>query len=245
MPSPETWAALREFLEAALYVARGSVWTALLIAGAMLLGLAIGVPLASAQIYGPAWLRALSGLYVWFFRGVPILVLLFLLYYGVFNAVSGLLSYLFGINASLSPFCASILALGLASGAYQSQIFRGAILSLPSGQYRAAQALGFSRTKAATSVILPQALRLSIPAWSNEYSILLKDSAVAYVLGTLEIMARTKQMASRTYQHILFYLLAGFLYFLLTYAGVRALKALERKIRVPGLGHEPGPEKSL
>ena len=84
----------------------------------------------------------------------------------------------------------------MASAAYQSQIFRGAIQSLPQGQLKAANALGMSNASAITNIVLPQALRLSIPGWSNEYSIILKDSAVAFVLGTTEIMARTHFVAS-------------------------------------------------
>jgi polar amino acid transport system permease protein len=227
-----------EFLESALYIVKGSGYTIGLILGAMGLGLAVGLPIASLEIYGPRWLSRLLKVYVWFFRGVPILVLLFLIYFGVFSALESLALRELDVRLDLSPFLASLLALGLASGAYQSQIFRGAMLSLPRGQFMAATALGFTAPQAVFRVVIPQAVRVAIPAWSNEYSILLKDSAVAYVLGTLEIMARTKFMASITYQHIPFYLLAGLLYFALTWAGVKALKSLERRTRIPGLGHE-------
>jgi polar amino acid transport system permease protein len=87
-----------------------------------------------------------------------------------------------------------------------------------------------------TTIILPQALRLSIPGWSNEYSILLKDSAVAFVLGTPEIMARTHFVASRTYEHLPLYITAAVLYFILTWLGVRGLRMLEHRVRVPGYG---------
>lgn len=77
-------------------------------------------------------------------------------------------------------------------------------------------------------------MRLSIPAWSNEYSILLKDSALAFVLGTPEIMARTHFVASRTYEHLPLYMTAGALYFIITLAGLKVLRHLERKTRIPG-----------
>jgi polar amino acid transport system permease protein len=226
-----------EFLPAALYVLEGSGYTAALILGAMGLGFAIGLPLASLEVYGSRPLARILKIYVWFFRGIPILVLLFLIYFGLYTAIENLAQARLGIRLNLSPFSASLLSLGLASGAYQSQIFRGAILSLPRGQYLAAVALGFTPAGAVRRIVLPQALRVSIPAWSNEYSILLKDSAVAYILGTLEIMGRTKLMAASTYQHIPLYLLAGALYFALTWLGVKGLKALEARIRIPGLGH--------
>ncbi|MCP4688104.1 MAG: ABC transporter permease subunit, partial [Desulfobacterales bacterium] len=124
--------------------------------------------------------------------------------------------------------------LGAESAAYQSQILRGAIQSLPRGQLKAASALGMSDSMAIRGIILPQALRISIPAWSNEFSIVLKDSAVAFVLGTAEIMARTHFVASRTYQHLPLYLTAGVLYFILTWLGVKAFLKLESKTRIPG-----------
>ena len=95
-----------------------------------------------------------------------------------------------------------------------------------------------SEKKAIRLIILPQALRLSIPAWSNEYSIVLKDSAVTYALGVAEIMARTHFVASRTYQHLPLYIAAGLIYLILTYAGLRALRALESKVRIRGYSRE-------
>ena len=91
-----------------------------------------------------------------------------------------------------------------------------------------------SDLQAIRSIILPQALRISIPAWSNEYSIILKDSALAFVIGAPEIMARTQFVASRTYQHLPLYITAGLLYFFLTWLGVAALRKLEQRIRIPG-----------
>ena len=148
-------------LNALPYILRGSLVTLLTVGGALSLGLAAGVPLAVFQVYGPAWARALIAAYVWFFRGVPVLLLLFLFYFGLFEAI--------GLN--LSTIAASCLVLGMASAAYQSQIFRGAIQTLPAGQLKAARALGMSDGTAILSIILPQALRLSIPGWSNEFSI--------------------------------------------------------------------------
>ena len=218
---------LNVLLEALPYILQGGAVTVFAVVGAMFLGLFIGVPLAVAQVYGNAPLRFLSGLYVWFFRGVPILVLLFLFYFGLFNLV--------GLN--LNAVGAATIVLGMTSGAYQSQIFRGSILSLSKGQLKAARALGMSDALAIRTIILPQALRLSIPGWSNEYSIILKDSALAFVLGASEIMARTHFVASRTYQHLPMYLTAAVLYFILTWAGVMALRALEKRVRIKGYVH--------
>ncbi|MBN2034724.1 MAG: amino acid ABC transporter permease [Deltaproteobacteria bacterium] len=206
------------------YLLQGSLVTIALVVGAMALGLVIGILLAVGLVYGPPYIRALFSMYVWFFRGVPLLVLLFLFYFGLFTLV--------GIN--ISAFTAAVIVLGLISSAYQSQIFRGGILSLPEGQLKAARALGMSDGKAICSIVLPQALRLSIPGWSNEYSIVLKDSAIAYALGVAEVMARAHFVASRTYQHLPLYFTAGVIFLILTYMGTKALRVLEERLRIPG-----------
>ena len=206
------------------YLLRGSLVTIAVVAGAMFLGLVLGIHLAVGQVYGGRWLRRVIGLYVWFFRGVPLLVLLFLFYFGLCSL----------LQINLSAFTVSIIVLGLISSAYQSQIFRGAIMSLPQGQFKAARALGMSDGKAIALIIMPQALRLSIPGWSNEYSIVLKDSAVAYALGVMEMMARAHFVASRTYEHLPLYFAAGFLFMILTYLGTKGLRVLEEKVRIPG-----------
>ena len=195
------------------------------------MGLLLGVPLAVAQVYGGPWLRRLVALYVWFFRGVPILVLLFLCY-GLFIS----------IGISIDPFFICCIVLGSTSTAYQSQIFRGAIESLPRGQLNAARALGMRESTGICSIILPQAMRLSIPGWANEFSILLKDSAICFVLGTQDIMARTSFVAARTHEHLALYATAGVLYFVLTLAVLRLLRCLEQKVHVPGYSSGIGME---
>ena len=211
-------------LDALPYILAGTLVTLLTVAGSLALGFALGLPLAVLHVYAPSWVGRLIGVYVWFFRGMPVLLLLFLFYFGLFELI--------GLN--VSTITASCMVLGMASAAYQSQIFRGSIESLPAGQFKAARALGMTDTQAVTTIVLPQALRLSIPGWSNEFSILLKDSAMCFVLGTPEIMARTHFVASRTYEHLPLYLTAGALYFCITLLGVHLLRRLERKVHIPG-----------
>jgi len=206
------------------YLLRGSLVTIAVVVGAMLLGLVVGICIAAGQVYGGKWLRRIIGVYIWFFRGVPLLVLLFLFYFGLCSL----------LNINLSAFTVSIIVLGLITSAYQSQIFRGAIMSLPEGQLKAAHALGMSDRKAVMLIVLPQALRLSIPGWSNEYSIVLKDSAVTYALGVAEIMARAHFVASRTYEQLPMYFAAGIIFLILTYLGTKGLRILENKVKIPG-----------
>ena len=116
-------------LNALPYILQGGVVTLITVIGSLALGFCIGLPLAVLQVYGPSFIRRLIGVYVWFFRGMPILLLLFLFYFGLFEVI--------GLN--LSTITASCLVLGMASAAYQSQIFRGSIETLPVGQFRAAR----------------------------------------------------------------------------------------------------------
>lgn len=220
------------------WILNGALVTVGTVVCAMLLGFVFGVPMAVGQVYGGPVTRRLIGLYVWFFRGVPILVLLYLFYFGLVYQLNPLefsfFGHSFSISLDVSPFAASCLVLGLTSTAYQSQIFRGAISSLPGGQLKAARALGMRDSAAIRSIILPQALRLSIPGWSNEYSILLKDSALVSVLGTMDLMSRTKAIATSTAEYSAFYVCAAILYFLITYVGVRGLRQIEKTFRIPG-----------
>lgn len=187
------------------------------------IGLLLGMPFAIVQVYGPGFARRLVSLYVWFFRGVPILVLLFL-FYGFFIS----------LDLPAEPFVIACLVLGATSAAYQSQIFRGAIESLPQGQLKAAHALGMSELQGIVHIVLPQAMRFSIPGWANEFSILLKDSAICFVLGTQDIMARTSFAAARTHEHLALYATAGAIYFLLTIIVLKLLRQLENYLHIPG-----------
>ncbi len=211
-------------LDALPYILQGTGVTLVLVLASLAIGFVIGIPLAIGQIYASKPVAFIISIYVWFFRGVPILLLLFLFYFGVFEFFS----------IDIGTIGASCTVLGLTSAAYQSQIFRGSINALPHGQSKAAKALGLTQGQAIKSVILPQALRISIPAWSNEYAILLKDSALCFVLGTPEIMARTHFVATRTYEHLALYIMAGCIYLVITIIGLYLLRLLESKVRIVG-----------
>jgi len=206
------------------FLLKGSGVTMGLVTGSLVIGFILGVPMAVAEVYGNKFIARLIALYVWFFRGVPVLVLLFLFYFGLFNMI--------GLN--LPAFTSGIIVLGLRSTAYQSQIFRGSIQSLGRGQMMAAESIGLTRRKAIFNVILPQALRLSIPAWSNEYCILLKDSAITYAIGVMEIMTRGNFIATTSYRPMPIFIACAVIFIILTYGGVYLLNLLEAKVRIPG-----------
>ncbi|HNR65497.1 MAG TPA: amino acid ABC transporter permease [Atribacterota bacterium] len=210
------------------FLLRGLVVTIGLVGGALGLGFILGIPMAIGQVYGNKYISGLISIYVWFFRGLPVLVLLFLFYFGLF--------ILFNLN--LSEFTSAVLVLGLISAAYQSQIFRGSIKSVGEGQMLAAISLGIKKYDAILSIILPQALRISIPGWSNEYAILLKDSAIAYAIGVMEVLTRAQFVATRTYKPLPIFFISAIIFIILTYGGVKLLALLEKKVRIPGYGEE-------
>lgn len=212
------------------YLLKGSIVTFKLIGGSLFLGLILGIPMAIGQVYGNKYIAGLISFYVWFFRGIPVLVLLFLFYFGLFMFL--------GFN--LTAFTAAILVLGFRSAAYQSQIFRGSIQSIGEGQMLAARSLGMSKIQAIWNIILPQTLRISIPGWSNEYSIILKDSAVTYAIGLIEIITRGSFIAVRTYKPMPIYLTCAVIFLILTYGGVKVLDLLENKVKIPGYGERRG-----
>jgi polar amino acid transport system permease protein len=167
--------------EIAYYILRiGLPYTLLVTALGLLIGFFIGMILALMRVYSGIELSWISSTYEKIFRGIPVLVLIYIFAFGL----TGLFWYL----EPLQRLHASIvLALGLRSGAYQSQIFRGAILSVNPGQSDAARALGMSGSQTFRHIILPQALRLAVPSWSNEYAVVIKDSSFAYAVGIVEM----------------------------------------------------------
>ena len=229
------WASTQLTGGTAVFFLKGLGETVLLICGAMSIGLILGTVLASLQVFGPAWSRRLTALYVWFFRGIPILLLILMFHFGFYSQLQTFVNDLFQTRTRFPAFLSAVTALGLCSAAYQSQIFRGALLSIPSGQFRAALALGFTPAGAVRGLIMPQALRVSLPAWSNEYSIILKDSAVAFTIGCQELMFRFKSVAATNYKFLFMFALAGLAYYFLTLAGVWFLMKLYQRVRFPGL----------
>ncbi|HOE70916.1 MAG TPA: amino acid ABC transporter permease, partial [Brevefilum sp.] len=154
-------------------------------------------------------------------RGIPPIVLLFILYF----MVSG--------NINLSPFWAGSISLGIVSSAYQMEIIRGALLSVSGSQMMAARSIGMSRMQAIRHIIIPQALRLAIPPWSNEAAIVIKDSSLVYALGVPEVLRRAQLISASTQEPFLAYITAGLIYFALVFITNRLLNRLEKRLAIP------------
>lgn len=203
------------------YIASGTAYTVAVTLVALPSGLLLGILLSILNVYGGKVTQRITTLYSTVMRGIPPIVLLFILYF----IVSG------GIN--LSPFWAGSISLGIVSSAYQMEIVRGAILSVSSGQMMAARAIGMSKNQAIRNIILPQTLRLAIPPWSNEAAIVVKDSSLVYALGVPEILRRAQLISASTQEPFLAYATAALIYFLLVFITNRLLDVLERRLRIP------------
>ncbi len=185
-------------------------------------GLVLGLALALINTYGGLLLRSLSAAYSLLMRAVPPLVMLFILYF-----------ILSGQLINLTPFWAGSISLGIISSAYQMEILRGGLLSISGGQMIAARAIGMTRMQAIQHIILPQALRIVIPPWSNEASIVLKDSSLVYALGVPEVLRRAQQLSATTQQPLLAFGAAALIYFVLVFLVNRGLDALSEKTKLP------------
>jgi polar amino acid transport system permease protein len=207
--------------------------TVQLTAYSMVLGFVVGIFLAMGKVYAPRPVRWITNGYIQFFRGTPLLAQLILIYYG-------LPPYLSMVGLRLSPLVAAVIGLGLNSAAYQAEYFRGAIQSIHSGQMMAARAVGLSRVKAIRYVILPQALRLVIPSWSNELIYSIKYSSLAYFLSLAELTFIGKKIALHTARTFEAYMVVAAIYLVIVLFVSRVLWMVEKRLRIPGLGVEVG-----
>jgi polar amino acid transport system permease protein len=198
-----------------------AAWTTLYVSlFGILLGQIIGALVCVARQSGSRIADAVGGVYVSFFRGLPLLIQLLLIYY-----------FLPLIGIDVPAMAAAIGALGLASGAYVSEIYRGALNAVPVGQSEAALSLGFSGPTIWRRILLPQAFRLSVPPLINELILLLKASSLISVVGVAELTRTSQTISASTYRPLEIYLAAAAIYLVIN--GCLALlgTALERRLR--------------
>ncbi|MEZ0345702.1 MAG: amino acid ABC transporter permease [Infirmifilum sp.] len=202
------------------FISQGLITTLQLSVISFAIGLSLGASLLALSL---SPLRPVARAYIEPIRGTPLLVQLFVLYFGLPS-----------IGIKLDAFTASILALGLNSGAYQAEIFRSAVKSIPDSQVLSAESLGFSLAQILRYVILPQALRISIPSLVNEFVTVVKESSLAAVIGIVELTRRGQYVAAYTYRAFEAYLIVALLYFVLCYTFSHSSRILERKLQIPG-----------
>lgn len=205
-------------------VLEGTLVTLKLIALSIPLGLILGILIAVGRVYGNKFISSFCTVYTLFFRGTPLLIQLFILYFGFPS-----------IGIFFSPFAAAVIGFILCSGAYHSEYIRGAIQSIKIGQMMAAEALGMTRSKAILYIILPQALRRAIPGCSNEIIYLIKYSSLAFMVTCVELTGAGKIIASRYFEYTLVFLVIGAIYLLMVSIVTKVLSTLEKKLEISGL----------
>lgn len=218
---------------------RGFLTTLAAVAVVISLGLAIGFGLGWARTTSSLWLRGLGAVYVDFFRSMPPIVLIAFAYLIGFGILENLLGNPYA--AETGALWLGAVALGLHTGAYQTEIVRAGILSVPAGQTEAADALGLTRAQTMFRVVLPQAFRVALPPLGNEFSSVIKDTSLLSVIGWFELSGIAlvqvySAITVNTFDPIVIWVVAGLFYFLVTFAVNTGVRSVEEFFRVPGLG---------
>lgn len=215
-----------------LIVIRGLPLTLALTLFSLAIGFIVGIALALMRVYGTIELQYIARVYETIFRSIPLLVLLF-----IFGA--GMLSSFMWVGSVFGAlFVVGVFTLALRSAAYQSELFRGSILSVDPGQMMAARSMGMKELQATRHIILPQALRLSLPGWTNEYAVVIKDSSLVSAIGVTEILYHSQAFIT-TYPGLWLgiILVITVIYFAFTYPVTKyGGESMTKKLRQLGLG---------
>ncbi|MBV4418514.1 amino acid ABC transporter permease [Clostridium tyrobutyricum] len=187
-----------------------------------IIGFVIASGLVALKLMHIKILTKIINIYISFFRGTPLLVQLFIFYYGVPQLISPL--------KNISPFQAMIVGLSLCGSAYMAEIIRGAIESVPKGQMEAALSIGMTQMQAFKRIVYPQAIRIAIPGIGNEFVDLLKSSSLAFVLGLTEILARAQMNAASSFKVLESYLALAIIYWILVEIFNFLQRIIEKKL---------------
>lgn len=192
-----------------------------------LIGSLLALPIGLARHSHRWWLKAIPYGYIFFFRGTPLLVQIFLVYYGLaqFDEVkeSALWPYL------KEPYWCAIIAFSLNTAAYTAEILRGALGAIPEGEIEAARSIGMRQSKLYSRIMLPRAYGMLLPAYGNEIILMLKGSALASTITLLDLTGTARTIIARTYTPIEIFLAAGGLYLLLSMAVIYGFRQLEKR----------------
>lgn len=207
---------------------QGALLTLELVAISVLIGGLFSIPLALMRLSDNLLLRSFTLAYTFFFRGTPLLVQLFLFYYGLaqFDAVRESMFWPFLREA----YWCALIVFTLNTCAYTTEIMRGAIQAVPRGEIEAAEAIGMSRPMRLRRVVLPLAYRIALPAYSNEIILMLKGSALASTITLLDLTGMARTIIARTYMPVEVFFAAGCIYLLLTFIFIQVYRLLERRM---------------
>lgn len=205
---------------------RGLLMSLALILPSAIGGVLIGIAAGTLRVYAAPLVRRLGDGYAALFRGTPLVVQLFVLYFGLPN-----------VGLYLSPYAAAVTGFILCSGAYQSEYVRGALLSIKRGQYLGAQALGFTTWQTIGSIVIPQAVRRALHGCGNEIIYLIKYSSLAYVVTCMELTGEGKTIATEYFRFTEVFVVIGLYYLALVTLAMAVLKKIEQRLHIPGFGH--------
>ena len=205
--------------QAAPVMLTGAMYTLMFAIAAMAGGLVLGFPVAVLRMSSWAVLRWPASLYVSVMRGTPLLVQLFVIYYGLPS-----------IGIEFTPVTAGVLALSLNAGAYLSESLRGAIASISVGQWRASYSLGLGHWQTLAHIIMPQALRVAVPSMSNTLISLIKDTSLVSVITMTELMLATKEVIATTFRPLPLYIAAALVYWCLSLMFEHLQRLAERRL---------------
>lgn len=212
------------YLDILAQLSRGAFETVVVTLACSATGFVVGLLVVTLRRLGATALKPLLDVYTYVFRGVPVLVMLFLVYFG-----------LPGVGIKVSPLLAMVLSLGLIAGAYLGEVFRGALASVDANEVLAAEAMGMSRIQVLFSIELPQMLRFAVPGMINEFTTVLKYSPFAYTVGIPEITKEAMTLTSTTLRGVEIYVAVGFLYFGIYRLLLVGVRVLQKRFAVPGL----------
>jgi len=200
------------------FLAKGALLTLEISILSLILGLIFGLSAALFKLSSNFVLRSIAAFYVWLIRSTPLLVQLFIIYFGLPQ-----------LGIDLGPYVSGVLGLGLNVGAYNAETIRGGIQSVDTGQQEAARSLGMSGALAMRRIILPQALRIIIPPLGNNFIILIKDTSLVSTITLVELTLTAQRFIGSTYKPFEMYVMAAFLYAVLTTTASVLLGKLEKR----------------
>jgi polar amino acid transport system permease protein len=215
------------FADILLTLLNGAGYTLLITVCCAATALVVGLGIAIARELGGGWTSSVLAVLVYVLRGVPMLVLLFIVFFG-----------LPGIGMDVPPLVAMMLSLGLISGAYLAEVFRGALAAINANEVLAAQAMGFTRLETLRLIKIPQMMRFAVPGMVNELTTVLKYSPFAYTVGLPEITKQGMALVATTLRGIEIYAAIGLLYFAIYKLLLAAVRWVEKRHSIPGFAQE-------
>jgi cystine transport system permease protein len=210
---------LKLALDSAPFLIKGAYYTVFLSLGGMFFGLLLGFGLALMRLSQMMLLRGIARVYVSFFRGTPLLVQLFMIYYGLPE-----------LGIELEPLTAALIGFSLNMGAYACEILRAAIASVDRGQWEAGASIGMTRAQIMRRAILPQAARTALPPLGNSFISLVKDTALAATIQVPELFRQAQLITARTFEIFTMYLAAALIYWILATALSYLQNRLEERV---------------